>query len=234
MESYESDIKINHFEIVKTALAISFGRAVPYYYKDIFFMNIHSDFSNYFFTLADHEFPSTVGVKTDLAIYNKLMTIGLYTQNEHKTFAFIHLNSAHNGGYRYNHDADTVEPYSGDYRDAIRGSFTIINKYFTQMKELGIYDNSTIIIIADHGRNPTGGAFIEDNYPWDGVTTPTLLIKLQNERGRLKRNPTPELSHTNFRASILQFAGLPHEDFGLSYLDIINGGLRQTRVHYWA
>jgi len=233
MEYYESDVKINHYEIAKITLAISFGRAVPYYYKDIFFMNLYSDFSNDFFTLADYESPSTIGVKTDLAFYNKLKTIGLYTQNNHKVFTFIHLNSAHDGGYHYNSDADTVEPYAGDYRYAVRGSFAIINNYFTQMKELGIYDSSTIVILADHGRNPIGGLWHKDNYPWDGVTTPALLIKPKNERGSLERNQTAELSHTNFRASILQFAGLPHEDFGLSYSDIINGSLRQTRTHYW-
>ena len=235
METYESDIKINHFEIVKKTLAISFGRAVPYYYKDIFFMNIYSDFSNdfFFWQRESNEFPGVVGVKTDLAIYNKLKTIGLYTQNDQKTFSIIHFNSAHDGGYCYNQYDDMVESCSGDYHGAVRGSFAIINEYFRQMKELDIYDNSTIVVLADHGRNPIGQRWHDDDYPWDNVTTPTLLIKPKNERGALKKNSSAELSHTNFRASILQFAGLPYKDFGLSYFDIINGGLRQMRTHYW-
>ena len=37
--------------------------------------------------------------------------------------------------------------------ETIKGIHFIIGEYMAQLKELGIYDNSTIIILSDHGDN---------------------------------------------------------------------------------
>ena len=219
----ESDVRIKHPEIVKTTLNISFGRAAPSFFKDIFFTRFDAGFSNEFFEWPDDVLTPAINNSADINYYNRLKTTGLYIQDERNTFTVAHLNCAHDGGYRYNQETDTVEFYKGG--DSIRGCFAILNEYFTQMKKLDVYDNSTIIIVADHGSRPLRLQEMD----LTGEITSTLMIKPENARGNLKTDTSSELSHVNFRSGILQIAGLPREDFGLSYFDIIDGQLPQTR-----
>jgi len=227
-ELNEPDVRIKHSQIAKTTLNISFGRAAPYFFKEMFFRIFDTGFSNEFFEWPDEGvLLPAINIRTDMDFYNYLKKSGIYTQNERKTFTFTHLNCAHDAGYRYNQDADTVELYAGG--DSIRGCFAIINEYFRQMKELGIYDNSTIIIVADHG-SIKNVRFRELQLA--GEITSALLIKQENERGNLKKDSESELSHENFHATVLQIAGLPRDDFGPSYFDIIDGRLPQKRELY--
>lgn len=229
----EPGMIIKHRQIVKTTLGISFGRAVPYFFKGMFLGHFDAGFSNDFFEFLDADVsPKATNKQADLNFYDRLITTGLHTQDEQKTFAITHLNCAHNEGYRYNPDSDTVELYGGDILDSTRGCFAIINEYFRQMKKLDIYDDSTIMIIADHGswKNILSTHFSE----LAGEITAALLIKPENARGNLQRDTKSELSHVNFRSSILQIAGLPREEFGLSYFDIIDGQLPQKRMFsFW-
>ena len=224
----EHAVKVKLSQIVKTTLGISSGRAAPYFFKELFFRRFDSGFSNDFFEWPDKDIlMPAINNSTDINFYTNLKTTGLYTQNEHKSFSLAHLNCAHDTGYRYNPDSDTVELFEGG--DSIRGCFAILNEYFMQMKELGVYDNSTIILIADHGSVKNIQAA---ELQLTGEITSALLIKPENARGSLKTDAESELSHDNFRASVLQTAGLPHDDFGLSYFDIIDRRPRRKRELY--
>lgn len=52
-----------------------------------------------------------------------------------------------------------------------RGSLSIVEEYIAQLKELGVYDQSTIIITADHGVWPWNNARLAK------TTSPILLVK---------------------------------------------------------
>lgn len=226
-----SQIKINHPQIFKAALTITLGRITPYIMKDSFVRKIKPDFSNAFveWELDDVLLPM-VGDQTDINFYKRLKTAGLRVQDSGPAFSFTHFNCSHDGGYYYDPEIDDIvnQPDSG-YLKSTHGSFAILNEYFSQMKDLGIYDNSTIILLADHSRRVTfGNSSILK--PVDAEMTSALLIKPKNSRGNLKTDKISELSNDNLRASVLDAAGIPHEDFGLSYFDIIHGGLPQKRT----
>jgi len=244
----EKPQRLKHSVIAKVLLTFSFEKIMPYLSKYYFKTDsIGASFNNIFFEwgLEDYLLP-TVSPATDIIFYNRLKTVGLSVQNENKTFTFTHLNSAHDGGYRYNAENGEIEEGDGyGYIDAARGSIAILNEYFRQMKELGIYDSSTIIIMADHGRVPKEYAYskselapdgtvknVHIEYGMDEAVTATLLIKPKNTRGILETDELTGLSHKNFGTSILDIAGLPREGLGLSYFDIIRGGIQQKREFF--
>ena len=95
----------------------------------------------------------------------------------------------------------------------------MLNVYFDKMKEIGVYDNSTIILLGDHGivtKAATG-----------------LLIKPRGSTGSLKTDAVAELSNKYLGAGILEAAGIPHSGLGLSYFDIINGAPPPERKVYY-
>jgi hypothetical protein len=171
--------------------------------------------------------PMAVGVPSDLKYYDYLKENGLKADSQNKTFSFIHLNCSHGSG------EDTAALYDPDepvnIYSTTRGGFEILFEYFDQMKELGIYDNSTIIVLGDHGRAPSE-IEIDD---LDGLTsaiTTALLVKPAGAKAEpLKLDRYSELSNDFFPASVIEYAGIDHSDFGLSYQDVIDGELHPDR-----
>ena len=63
-------------------------------------------------------------------------------------FKYIHLEGAH---YPFNSDKNLNEVENGTYEDKIEASIKLIDKYLNYLKSNNIFDNSAIIILADHG-----------------------------------------------------------------------------------
>ena len=67
---------------------------------------------------------------------------------DNKIFKFIHLKGAH---AMFNVDKNYNPISNGTYDDGIDSALTITKDYLEKLKENNVYDNSTIIIMADHG-----------------------------------------------------------------------------------
>ena len=214
---------------VNTAIymgSISLGKFAPYIVKDSFMQMMHPGIGNEFYEFVyqppGSAQPSVVGAQSDLAFYNYIKTNIMDASSEQNVFSFIHLNSAHpSNSLRYDAAMGTIVR-GGSRIDSKRANFEILNVYFDNMKSSGVYDNSTVIIIGDHGIPFS----IHNNNP--AVTT-GLLIKPPNSTGALQTDTHSELSHANFSASILEAAGIYINNSGLSYFDVINAGIPQTR-----
>ncbi len=76
----------------------------------------------------------------------------------------------------------------------------IVKKYIGQMKEMGIYENSSIIITSDHGRHTSNFS--------DGAATPIFMIKSAGESfDKMKISDAP-VYHEDLLATYLYEAGL--------------------------
>lgn len=94
-------------------------------------------------------------------------------------FRFIHVEGAHTP---YLHDEDMNRVENATYNDALKSCLTITDTYLKKLKETGIYDDSCIIIMADHGY----GSGFNDN--------PIFFVKGFAEHHPLQRNDAP-ISH---------------------------------------
>ncbi len=78
------------------------------------------------------------------------------TTDTEKQFKFIHLDGAHTP-YVYDKDGNVIDEKSGSYRQSVEASITITAQYLQKLKESGVYDNTALIVMADHGYNGPGG-----------------------------------------------------------------------------
>lgn len=224
--------------ILRTMADFSLGKLSPYLLKGSFLDGYASDFANSFYTLSDptsDRLEGSIGIASDNKFTRYLQENSVAIDSDQKTFSFIHLNFAHDS----NKAAAQLYPeYSGDpdLLSSIRGGFSLLDMYFEQMKEAGVYDNSTIIIIGDHGRPP---AEIEsgEKDQLNGAVRTALFIKPRGaKREELKINKEAELSNAYFASSVLGAAGLPHEDFGPSYDELMSAKEyppRYLKVYRW-
>jgi hypothetical protein len=230
-----SDLGVNLRRMLNLTGRLSLGRMAPYLCKNVFLSQLDSAFGNGFFTIGANTYEIQqpgIGIISDIIFYNFVKRSEFSADSEKRVFNFIHLNCSHESsdknvtsdGYSYNAESDTIE-YGGNYLDSTRACFEILNFYFGKMKELDVYDNSTIILLGDHGaRYPA---------PWEGtVATTGLLIKPRGASGALKADNETGLSNEYFGASLLEAAGIPHDALGISYFDAIGAEGLQVRRFY--
>lgn len=90
---------------------------------------------------------------------------------DRNNFRFIHVEGAH-VPFRYDADMNWVSEEDGSYYKNIEASMTLANAYIQKLKDAGVYDNSAIIIMADHGSRILGEGE-DDLYKFN----PILMVK---------------------------------------------------------
>ena len=111
----------------------------------------------------------------NLFFYEKLCNEEIEIVNQ-KCFRFIHVEGAH-APYKYDADLNIIE--TGDYESSMKASMKLTETYLDKLKKNGVYDNSCIIVMADHGH----GSGFNDN--------PILFIKGFNEHHEMKKDDAP-------------------------------------------
>lgn len=205
--------------IIPTMVNLSLLKLSPYFLKEMFSANISQDNPTglFLYSYSPDQMPASTSIATDIKFYSYFRENGLTSDAEQKTFSFIHLNGAHDDSKEISRWHSGYPDTEADTITTIRGEFEMLIEYFDDMKKLGIYDNSTIIIVADHGQ-------LLD------LSTSTLLIKPEGAISKpLETDSEAELSNTYFFASILEYAGIDHSEYGYSYNDIIANNLHIDR-----
>lgn len=196
----ETTASLNEEQLIRSMIMMSFYRGAPYWYKDVF--EVYSDPFSYCVTLSAD---NTKHFNSDF--YNQLKEEGLSTV-EGKTYKIIHLYGTH-PPYRNN---ALCEYDDGATRENVReGLAYMLEEYFAQMKQIGVYDNSTIIVTADHGAQ----YILTDEFK----NQPTFLYKGKGEVcTKMQINSAP-ISHDDIIPTVLQAAGIEHGKFGTSILE---------------
>ena len=168
----------------------------------------------------------------DARWYRHLQEEGLTIADggENGSFRFIHLLGSH---YPYLIDEYGInrspEPLSAWQQNA--GVIRMVGEYFNQLKELGLYDDATIIVTADHG---------EWHYTADHLTSsscPIMIVKPGGQTAEEAAQPLAysdaPVSHGDFQSTVLQAMGASDEvvaSHGTSILDLDDSPRVRTYV----
>ena len=135
------------------------------------------------------------------------------TDSYPKAFRFYHLYGPHIGVTWDENLAARAPGSEEDYPAALRGSFRNVESYIRQMKDLGIYDQATIIVTADHGSN----FGIPEGEPLERSTPacPLMMVKYPGADGSkpLEINRSPVCQDDLF-ATLEQALSAPASGFG--------------------
>ena len=143
--------------------------------------------------------------------YDNLKAQGLTVdQTDKKYIQMIHLRGAH---APYSADANGNYNTSVGRNENIAGYMRMVDDYIQRMKELGLYDDATIIITADHGDK---GSNMQVVY-W---------IKQANERHDSIITTDAPISHDDFPGTILSIIGADYP-YGDSIFDWQAGETRR-------
>ena len=191
---FENIDNISHIEQIKITDPLDFCKNLykltayitsPYQLKKYFLIYSGDLTNNYTATNADLENM----ILDDAAFYQDFTEQKLSLIDERNEFVLYHLFGAH-GPYTMNENAQRVDMSETSREQQIHGTFKIIFEYIEEMKRLGIYDKSAVIITADHG-----GLSLYQN--------PAVFIKPKGSTSPLKTNSAP-LTFANLRATFVE------------------------------
>ena len=106
------------------------------------------------FTYDEVDMSSQRYNEDDLKYYQELQHYGLSVHDENDTgsFRFIHLMGSH-GPFILNRNLEhPKDPSEENEIEQTRGAWKIVDAYIAELKRLGLYENTSIIVTADHGR----------------------------------------------------------------------------------
>lgn len=168
--------------------------------------------------------------QADAAFYESLTKTDRLkaTDNYDKAFRFYHMFGAH-AGSRLGEDA-TNSNTTKDQNATIRGCMRIIEEYITQLKALGVYEQSTIIITADHGFS--GGS---DNLEAAWTYRPVMIVKPAGvgDDAPMATSQAP-ISHADLFATIYAGLGQDTSAYGQPVWEIAEDDPRERYYYYTA
>ena len=209
-----SDVK--PFEFICQALKVSGFRGMPYAVKKFFAYDTETVNDKSLVRVNDF-----AQILKDLDFYDAIKNTGVSVNEKYSSaFRFYHMYGSHPGA-TVNENAE----YAADVTltQALRGDLKIIKTYLSQLRELGVYDNTTVIITADHGEYM--GSLIQ----------PQTCLLLVKEAGADSNAPiktsTAPVSHEDLFATTISALGGSHQEFGTPVGQIAENSNR-TRYHY--
>ena len=135
-------VRYQPFLVARYALSLSAKRVLPYVLKPAVAEQVGALNTR---TVSE----DSAQPKTEDAFFDAIKSNGLSVEEGEGCLRFFHFFGPH-PGTRLRPDG-TMSGYYTSEPEAVRGDFTIIKGYLAELKRLGLYDKTTVIITADHG-----------------------------------------------------------------------------------
>lgn len=189
------DFNVNYGLLAKTMTKMSGYRMFPYALKPYLYANVNE--------YSEIMTPKSNGVSHENhRYYGHLLEEGLTTDPESNYFIFQHLTGTH--VYETTETGQFSE--NSSLEETAKGCMVIVGEYLDQLKKLGVYDDATIIITADHG-GPRDSQVI-------------FFMKNPHESHDNMLVSSAPISLSEFQATIAQAAGIDYSPYGLAVSDI--------------
>lgn len=160
-------------------------------------------------------------IESNSAYYRKLCDEGLnINQDMDNAVIITHLYGIHTP-FNIDENANQVDESETDVTKVQLGLNTVLAKYFEELKRLGLYDNATIIITADHGL-----------YKDALDPQPIYLIKPAGQiQDKMSINEAP-ISSEDMLPTLLYIAGADYSEFGTPVFMISPDNQRERKCMY--
>ena len=132
------------------------------------------------------------------SVYNMLLENPELVKTDRNVFQFVHVEGAHLP-FDYDKDMNLIE--KGTYSQKVEATIKVIDTWLSRLKNSGAYDNSVILIMADHGYYDVD----HDSYGEEVLERfhPVLLVKGMQENHELAESDVP-VSHIDLMDAYME------------------------------
>ncbi len=201
------EVEVDTGLLLKTLTKMSCYRMAPDLLKTQFYTNV----SEYSLIVQD----MGQGIAhTNSDFFAALQDEGLKEDDSSNYFIFQHLIGTH----EFNTDEHGKYQEKTSVEETARGCMTIMEKYLDELKRLGVYDDATIIITADHGGD------------WKEDMQVIYFIKQPGEVHDASPVTNAPISHCDLLPTVAQMAGMDHTKYGKSIYDFQQDEQRERTI----
>lgn len=147
-------------------------------------------------------------------------------KGENGAFRFIHLFGPH-FPFSVNEEGENVGTNQSDQIAQAKGSMKVVTAYMDQLKELGLYDEATIIVTADHGV-----WYLTDD-PVRAPISPIMLAKPSKDAASDNRAPVEfsnmPIDHDDIQPTVINAMGGDGAKYGTTLFQVDD----PNRVRYF-
>lgn len=209
-------LELDFEEVIRVCGKMALYRDMPYIAKNRFKYDV-SSINNRVVKDSVTDDSADIYQNFDDEWFARMLTEnGLSMSEKDGCFRFYHLASAHTN-------------LSDPYPYAIR-SFEIVYEYLDKMREMGVFEDSMVIITTDHGSSGSGETL---DMPHK-TAVPILFVKPAGVSGGDMQISEAPVSHTEFIPTILDGFSLDHTDYGKAVYDIGETEDRERFYYYSA
>ena len=218
--TFEGHLGINKRIAMVKLLKLSGYRFAPIFMKQIFWLSPYEFYDS--MELTDETAPFMVN---NFGYYESLITNGLSVSEDiSESFKYIHLQGSHPP---LNMDENIQYVEESTLIRQTMGSFRIVYEYIRQLKELGMYDDTLIIIMGDHG-----------NYLGSDLERPArtgLMVKPAGSAGTPLNISHAPVSPDQLHATLMEGLFGTSDGFGPTFFDIREGDpmVREYIINKW-
>lgn len=201
-----NEIQIDTKLLVRTLSKMSSYRMAPEAMKNCFYTNNGEVHNIVMMTAGDK-------VHGDVEFRNRILTDGLTVSGENNKLQIHHLEGAH----AWTVDANCETKEDATLEETCRGCMLMVQSYLEELKRVGKYDDSTIIITSDHGSE----------------IAPQVIMYIKNPgetHDKMITSHAP-ISHCNFLPTLAYYLGGDSGQFGVR-IDEIPEDLEAARLYF--
>lgn len=187
---------VNHSKLISKMLSLAAYRYLPHEFKQDFMVS-----TGEFTSILSYGAIGDGYVRNTYKYYDTLNSDRLKADEKDSNLLIVeHLRGTH---APYNLDDEVHKHPGSSMEETGVANLKIVKEYIAQMKELGLYDDATIIITADHGDKDNNMQVI-------------YFLKQPGEtHDRMQSNAAP-ISHDDFPGTLLQLMGCPTDEYSFS------------------
>ncbi len=204
-------------ETIKSLMQMAFYRDMPYLFKDYFMYEASAINSR----VVDEDALGQMNDSASTSPYRNFDDEWFYERLGEET---IHLNDRA-GAFRFYHLGSCHLDLSNQVAYGKR-SLEIVYDFLEQMRELGIYEDSTIIITTDHGYSGGGEGYM----PHETAVPLTIVKPAGGNEEKLTCSDAP-VSHTEFIPTVLDGFGMDYTRYGRTFFEVDENEERK-RLYY--
>lgn len=224
------DYSIIQSDMAKACIKSSMYRVMPFLLKP-YFEYSSSDFNHALEEKGNVRAYNNDTHATEALMLETIQQQGLKINDEYgdSAFRFIHVNGTHeifrldeNGNYVGDDSVTSVEQCAA-------GVFKLIEDYCDELDRLGLFEDATIIITADHGK----AYVLQTDSPNERNVNPIFFYKPAGvpRKDELKTSMAP-VAHDDIFATVLNAYGKDGSSYGYS-IDEVTEEMDRTRYFYW-
>lgn len=172
------------------------------------------------FTSASQDVNDNIRLSPDPTFYKSLLNYGITIKEDYNgAYRFYYMSGAHKP-FNMNENAEAVESGSVTMKQRAQGALKIVSTYLQQLRENDLYDNTMVMVLADHG-------------DWEDavVFNPMLFIKPFNSEVDGLGISNAQITYEDLVPTLLE--ELTGEDAGTTVFEVEEGVDRERRFLYY-